>query len=185
MTAARVVAWDRATFAARRDEVLEVYGEAMQVPPVGARARQGVLASHLDRDDLTVMAALGPDDALVGIAYGYRGRRGQWWHDHVHAALVAALGRAAAEEWLRGAFEVCELHVRPPAQGEGLGRTLLDRLLAAQPARTAVLTTPDAETRARAFYRAGGWQDLVRGLVFPGDPREFAVLGLRLRREEP
>jgi ribosomal protein S18 acetylase RimI-like enzyme len=75
---------------------------------------------------------------------------------------------------------VCELHVRQAAQGQGLGRALLDRLLAGPPAPTAVLTTPDKETRARGFYRAHGWTDLVRGLTFPGDPRIFAVLGKRL-----
>jgi ribosomal protein S18 acetylase RimI-like enzyme len=179
---ARVVRWDRDRFAARRDEVLEVYAEAMAVPPVAARARRGVIAGHLDRKGLTVVAAVDDDDALVGIAYGYLGGRGQWWHDHVRAALVESLGDAAARDWLVGAFEVCELHVRPPAQGAGLGRRLLGALLEEQPSGTAVLTTPDAETRARSFYRAAGWVDLARRLVFPGDPREFAVLGLRLHR---
>jgi ribosomal protein S18 acetylase RimI-like enzyme len=177
---ARVVSWDRDTFAARRDEVLEVYAEAMEVSPVAARARRSVLSGHLDRSGLTVVAAVDADDALVGVAYGYVGRRGQWWHDHVRAALTDALGPDAAASWLDGAFEVCELHVRPTAQRLGLGRTLLDTLLALQPARTAVLTTPDAETRARGFYRTAGWVDLARRLAFPGDPREFAVLGLRL-----
>ncbi|HVM26768.1 MAG TPA: GNAT family N-acetyltransferase [Mycobacteriales bacterium] len=179
-TGVRVVRWDRELFCARRDEVLEVYAEAMDVPPVAARARRGVLAGHLDRTGLSVVAAVDDDDRLVGVAYGYVGRRGQWWHDHVRAALADTLGPAAAASWLDGAFEVCELHVRPEAQAEGLGRRLLDTLLADVPARTAVLTTPDAQTRARGFYRAAGWQDLARRLVFPGDPREFAVLGLRL-----
>jgi ribosomal protein S18 acetylase RimI-like enzyme len=177
---ARIVAWDRDTFAARRDDVLDVYAVAMEVSPVAARARRGVLAGHLDRRGLTVVAAVDEGDALVGLAYGYLGGRGQWWHDHVRAALDASLGRDAAAAWLDGAFEVCELHVRPEAQGTGLGRRLLDALLAGQTAATAVLTTPDAETRAREFYRRQGWVDLARRLVFPGDPREFAVLGLRL-----
>ncbi len=69
--------------------------------------------------------------------------------------------------------------MRPAEQGTGLGRALLDALLAGTPAPTAVLTTPDSETRARGFYRAGGWVDLVTRLRFPGDPRAFAVLGLR------
>ena len=43
-----------------------------------------------------------------------------------------------------------------------------------------MLTTPEGETRARRFYRAGGWVDLARDLRFPGDPRLFAVLGLDL-----
>ncbi len=180
--AGRVVRWDRATFEHRRDEVLEVYAEAMQVSPVAARARRQVLSGHLDRPGLTTVAAVDEQDRLVGIAYGYVGGRGQWWHDHVHAALAAALGRAQADAWLTGAFEVCELHVRPEAQRTGLGRELLDTLLHDQPSDTAVLTTPDADTRARGFYRAAGWTDLVRHLVFPGDPREFAVLGLRLHR---
>ena len=113
---------------------------------------------------------------MVGVAYGYRGAAGQWWHDQVAAALTA--DQAAA--WLADAFEVCELHVRPALHGTGLGRSLLTGLLAGTSARTAVLTTPDSETRARRFYRSGGWVELRCGLRFPGDPRVFAVLGLRL-----
>jgi GNAT superfamily N-acetyltransferase len=75
---------------------------------------------------------------------------------------------------------VCEFHVRPSAQGTGLGRALLARLLARTDARTAVLTTPDLDTRARRFYATAGWVDLVRDLRFPGDPRSFAVLALPL-----
>jgi ribosomal protein S18 acetylase RimI-like enzyme len=70
--------------------------------------------------------------------------------------------------------------VRPAWQRQGLGRALLERLLADKPGRTAVLTTPDRETRARAFYRDAGWVDLARDLRFPGDPRSFAVLGKQL-----
>ena len=179
-TDVRVVRWDRRAFSDRRDDVLDVYAEAMGVDAVAARARRSVVAGHLDRNGLTVLAAVDDVDRLVGVAYGYLGGRGQWWHDHVHAALVQTSGREAADAWLTGSFEVCELHVRPGHQGLGLGRALLDGLLEAQTAPTAVLTTPDAETRARGFYRAAGWTDLVRALVFPGDPRRFAVLGLRL-----
>jgi ribosomal protein S18 acetylase RimI-like enzyme len=152
---------------------------------VAARARRGVVASHVDRRSLQVVAAVDAAGGLLGIAYGYVGARGQWWHDHVRAALTEALGERAARGWIDGAFEVCELHVRPAAQGSGLGRALLDSLLADAPSTTAVLTTPDTETRARGFYRAAGWTDLVRDLVFPGDPRPFAVLGLRLPERSP
>jgi ribosomal protein S18 acetylase RimI-like enzyme len=185
MSGVRVVPWDRATFSARRDEVLDVYAEAMQVPPVAARARRPVIAGHVDRKGLRAVAAVDQRDSLVGIAYGYVGGRGQWWHDHVRSALVVTLGDEPARRWLDGAFEVCELHVRPAAQRSGLGRRLLDTLLEDQPSSTAVLTTPDAETRARGFYRSAGWVDLVRNLVFPGDPRPFAVLGLRLPPPKP
>ena len=175
MSGSRLVELDRTELAARRDEVLEVYSEAMDVPAESARSRRSILASHLEREGLRAVAAQ-DGDRMVGVAYGYLGRTGQWWHDQVAAALEPS----AVARWLMGAFEVCELHVRPSHQGTGLGRGLLLALLAATPARTAVLTTPDAETRARAFYRSGGWVDLARELRFPGDPRAFAVLGLDL-----
>jgi len=170
-----LVDWDRDELAAHADAVLDVYADAMKVSRGAARSRRSVLAAHLERDGLKAVAAL-DGDRLVGIAYGYQGAPGQWWHDHVRAAM----GPRLALEWLRDAFEVCELHVRPPLQQQGIGRDLLVRLLGQTGALTAVLTTPDAETRARTFYRDGGWVDLVRDLRFPGDPRSFAVLGLDL-----
>ena len=168
--------WPASTMRARRDDVLDVYAEAMDVPSASAHARRGIVSTHLQQDGLRAVAAQDERGQLVGIAYGYLGSPGQWWHDQVRAAV----SDAQAAEWLDASFEVCELHVRPAHQGTGLGRALLAELLAGVPARTAVLTTPDADTRARRFYRAGGWVDLVRRLRFPGDPREFAVLGLRL-----
>ena len=173
---ATLVDLDRAAFAARADEVLDVYAEAMEVPRAAARGRRSIIATHLERDGLAAVGALEDDGTLVGIAYGYRGAAGQWWHDQVRAAL----DEQTARQWLDGSFEVCEFHVRPRHQGTGLGRALLARLLAGTDARTAVLTTPDLDTRARRFYATAGWVDLVRDLRFPGDPRSFAVLGLPL-----
>ncbi len=181
----RVVPWDRAQLQAGAEQVLDVYAEAMGVPRALAGSRRAILTSHLDRDGLRAVAAADRDGRLLGIAYGHLGGHGQWWHDRVQVALVDELGAREAASWLRDAFEVCELHVRPEAQGTGLGRALLDALLAATAAPTALLSTPDRETRARGFYRAAGWVDLVRRLRFPGDPREFAVLGLRLRDPGP
>ena len=170
-----LVDWDQDQLAARADDVLDVYADAMQVSWGAARSRRAVLAAHLDREGLRAVAAL-DGDRLIGIAYGYQGAPGQWWHDHVRAAM----GPRLAQEWLRDAFEVCELHVRPAYQQQGIGRDVLVRLLSQTRALTAVLTTPDQSTRARTFYRDGGWVDLVRDLRFPGDPRSFAVLGLEL-----
>ena len=174
----RIAELTPAELAARVDEVLDVYAEAMEVGRTAARSRRSIITAHLDRDGVRAVAAL-DGERMVGVAYGYSGAPGQWWHDQVRLALTAEQAR----EWLDGAFEVCELHVLPDRQGTGLGRTLLEALLTGQQCRTAVLTTPDAETRARAFYRAGGWADLRRELRFPGDPRVFAVLALRLVSE--
>ena len=164
---------------ARTDEVLDVYREAMEVSAGAAAARRPILSAHLVRSGVRAVTAL-DGCRMVVVAYGCPGQPGDWWHDQVRSSLTPE----QAEEWLADAFEVCELHVRPALHGAGLGRELLSALLAAllagPPARTAVLTTPDLDTRARRFYRLGGWEDLRRGLVFPGDPRVFAVLGKRL-----
>lgn len=164
--------WSPSELGARVDDVLAVYAAAMQVSLPLARTRRGILHGHLDRPGLRA-SAVEDRGALVGIAYGYRGSPGQWWHDQVSNALPEHL----AERWLHSSFEVCELHVLPEYQGRGVGRALLDDLLDGPGTATAVLTTPDHETRARGFYRAGGWVDLLTGLRFPGDPRLFAVLG--------
>jgi len=175
----QLVELDRGAFAALRNEVLDVYAEAMAVRRESARARGSIIAAHLDTAGLRAVGAF--DGAqLVAIGYGYLGVPGQWWHDQVRGALP----EDTAAQWLDGAFEVCELHVRPTYQGTGLGRALLAQLLDGTGAATAVLTTPDSDTRARRFYRAGGWVDLAQGLRFPGDPRVFAVLGHRLDLRE-
>ncbi len=112
-----VVELTREQLRARTDEVLDVYGEAMEVSLTAARSRRSIIAAHLERDGVRALAAVdGP--RMVGIAYGYAGAPGQWWHDQVRLALTAEQAR----EWLDGAFEVCELHVRPALQGTGLGR---------------------------------------------------------------
>jgi GNAT superfamily N-acetyltransferase len=178
MTAPVLVEWSRDELEANIDAVLDVYAEAMGASRGEARGRRSVLAGHLGRKGLHAVAAV-QDQRLVGIAYGYLGGPGQWWHDHVKAA-IQAVDPALARTWLQRAFEVCELHVRPELHGAGVGRELLLQLLSLTDASTAVLTTPDVETRARRFYRSGGWVDLVQDLRFPGDPRTFAVLGLRL-----
>ena len=82
----RLVEFDRTEFARRRDEVLDVYAEAMQVQPESARARRPILASHLELAGLTAVGAC-DGDRLVGIGYGYLGAPGQWWHDQVRSAL--------------------------------------------------------------------------------------------------
>ena len=80
-----------------------------------------------------------PDgEQLVGFGYGYLVEPGQWWHDQVRAAL----DRRTAKKWLPGAFEVCELHVHPDHQSQGLGRQLLHALVADLPHPAALLSTP-------------------------------------------
>ena len=52
--------------------------------------------------------------------------------------------------------------------------------VAGLPHPAALLSTPDADTKAFRLYHADGFVDLARGYHFPGDARPFAILGARL-----
>jgi ribosomal protein S18 acetylase RimI-like enzyme len=160
-------------------EALTVYGEAMGYDASVVAGRYGYAVQHTERPGFRAVGAFaaGPDgEQLVGFGYGYLVAPGQWWHDQVRAAL----DRRTAKRWLPGAFEVCELHVHPDAQSHGLGRRLLHALVEGVPAPVALLSTPDADTKAFRLYHADGFVDLARGHHFPGDARPFAILGARL-----
>jgi ribosomal protein S18 acetylase RimI-like enzyme len=169
----------------RMPEAMSVYAEAMGYPPEAGQHRAGFALAHTRRPAFRAVAALGDGDGvgapdeLLGFGYGYAAAPGQWWHDQVRAALTPQL----ADEWLRGAFELSELHVRPRYQGRGAGRALL-RALAEGLAQPAVLlSTPEGDTRAWRLYRSMGFVDLLRHHLFPGDARPFAVLGVRMPLE--
>ncbi len=96
------------------------------------------------------------------------------------------MGRFAgvpAPVWLTDCFEVVEMHVRPAAQGHGLGAAQLRLLLTMAVGRTTLLSTPEADeatSRAWRLYRRFGFVDVVRHFNFPGDLRPFAILGRAL-----
>jgi ribosomal protein S18 acetylase RimI-like enzyme len=179
--AARLVALTPDQFRSRLNEALSIYVNAMGYPAATAQQRAPMWIEHVGRAGWRCVAALDRADELVGIGYGYRGARGQWWHDQVHRGLVTVLPPDEVRQWLSDYFELTELHVRPHAQGRGLGEQLLRSLLSdPPPAARVLLSTPDVPSRARRLYRRVGFVDLLRGYRFAGDPREFAVLGRTL-----
>jgi GNAT superfamily N-acetyltransferase len=175
----RLVRWTPDDLVRRLDDVVAVYGEAMGYRTDLLEARRGYIATHVRRPGFRAVASLTTEGHLAGFGYGYLGGAGQWWHDQVYRALDAP----ARQRWLTDCFEVVELHVRPVAQGHGVGESQLRALLAMTTARTTLLSTPEAvedTSRAWRLYRRAGFVDVVRRLLFPGDPRPFAVLGREL-----
>ncbi|HVU61976.1 MAG TPA: GNAT family N-acetyltransferase [Mycobacteriales bacterium] len=161
-----------------------VYGAAMKRSPEVVVQRREIIAGHTSYPGFLAAGAFDtPDDApdatageLVGFGYGYLGAGGQWWHDTV----AHALGRDGTRRWLRGGFELAELHVLPAYQGAGLGRRLLTDVLSRTTAKRAVLSTPDTESPARLLYRSAGFEDLVCGFYFPGSSECYAIMGADL-----
>ena len=101
----------------------------------------------------------------VGFAYGYTGRRGQWWTDQVAARAPADV----VERWLDGHFEFVELAVDPAVQRHGHGAALHDALLTGIPNARALLTTYRDARPAPRLYRRLGWELLVEGIFEDSD----------------
>jgi GNAT superfamily N-acetyltransferase len=180
----RLVRWTPDDLVRRLDDVVAVYGEAMGYRAELLEARRGYIATHVRRPGFRAVATLSSEGHLAGFGYGYLGASGQWWHDQVFRALDPA--RRAT--WLDHCFEVVELHVRPPAQGHGVGQRQLRALLTMAEGSTTLLSTPEAdEQRSRAWrlYRRFGFVDILRDFRFPGDERPFAVLGRELPLPAP
>ena len=182
---ARVVTvdrWDAGTLGAHLDDLVAVYREAFlevfEDDPERAEAeRRPTIERHLRTGGVRGVAAV-ERECLLGFGYGYHGAPGQWWHDVVRSALDPA----EADRWLGDCFEVVELHVRPRAQGRGLGRRLLHELLATATERTSALSAlDDPELPARRLYAAEGFRPLLTGFRFPGGTKPFAVLVRDLR----
>lgn len=173
----RFVRLSQDEFRARLSEALSVYVAAMNYPAGTAEQRAPMWLAHALRAGWRCVAALDSDDALVGVAYGYQGRPGQWWHEQVRRGLVATEGEPAARRWLDDYFELTEIHVRPDRQGRGLGEELLRRLVDGLPYRHVLLSTPEGPTKAWKLYRRLGFSDVLRHYRFAGDPRPFAILG--------
>jgi ribosomal protein S18 acetylase RimI-like enzyme len=124
--------------------------------------------------------ATGSAPLLAGFAYGFHGGGGQWWHDLVSRTTASVLGTRAANDWFGDSLEIAEVHVLPSYQGRGTGLAMMLRLTAGRPERAAVLSTMDANTRARRLYRGLGFTDLLTRFTFPGTELPYAIMGAPL-----
>lgn len=164
----------------RLPEALDLYVAAMRYPKGTAEQRAPMWLAHMLRAGWRCVAAMDGEERLVGIAYGYRGAPGQWWHEQVRRGITQHEGREAARAWLEDYYELTEVHVRPDSQGHGIGEELLRRLLSGVATASVLLSTPEGPSRAWNLYRRLGFRDVLRHYRFTGDPRPFGVLGRTL-----
>jgi ribosomal protein S18 acetylase RimI-like enzyme len=180
----------------RLGDALAVYVDAMRYPRGTEQQRASMWIEHTHRDGWKAVAAVEAATAeapgrhdevdfasapMLGVAYGYCGAPDQWWQQQV----VQGMQRGGADnsditDLMGSYFELTELHIHPSAQGRGLGEALLRRLLAGRREANVLLSTPEINgesNRAWRLYRRLGFNDVIRGYRFSGDPRPFAILG--------
>lgn len=179
----------------RLSEALGVYVDAMRYPPGTENQRAAMWLEHTRRRGWQAVAAVEVDTPagtepssdqlsnapLLGVAYGYCGAPDQWWQQQVVAGLQRS-GYPDPEiaKLMASYFELTELHISPRAQGRGLGEALVRRLLSERAEANVLLSTPETNgeaNRAWRLYRRLGFNDVIRGYHFTGDPRAFAILG--------
>lgn len=158
---------------------IAVYGDAFAEPPYsdldrGREVRARIRDTHRHRKGFRFLIAES-EGAVLGMAYGYRGEDGQWWHD----AVARWLGPRKSAEWLSDAYEVVEVAVAPSAQGRGIGAALVTALLEGRPERTAVLSTR-TDSRAHELYHRLGFEYLAE-MTFTAGGWPFYIMGRRLR----
>jgi ribosomal protein S18 acetylase RimI-like enzyme len=182
----------------RLSEALGVYVDAMRYPPGTENQRAAMWLEHTRRRGWQAVAVVEveapagsapssdelSDAPLLGVAYGYCGAPDQWWQQQVVAGLERS-GFPATEitKLIASYFELTELHIRPRAQGRGLGEALARRLLSERSEANVLLSTPETNgeaNRAWRLYRRLGFLDVIRDYHFTGDPRAFAILGRQL-----
>ncbi len=184
-------------FLANLDACTRVYAAAMNPPEYQLPGRHSIMERHAGYAAFRAVAVIqatgaGPagdepawispagNGPLIAFAYGFHGEGGQWWHDLVSQAVTSVRGRETAADWLTDSFEIAEVHVLPGHQGQGTGQAMMLRLAAGRSERTAVLSTMDADTRARRLYRRLGFTDLIAGFAFAGTEDPYAIMGAPL-----
>jgi len=179
---------DANQFLVKLEACVAVYAEAMNPPPEQLAGRYTIMERHAGYGTFRAVAAVPgggltagrPVPQLAGFAYGFHGAGGQWWHDLVSHAAAIMLGASAADDWFGDSLEIAEVHVLPRYQGRGTGLAMLLRLTDGRPERAAVLSTMDADTRARRLYHGLGFTDLLTGFAFPGTDLPYAIMGAPL-----
>ncbi len=108
-------------------------------------------------DEVTRLSwAVAPEASgeLVGFAYGVALKPDtQWW-----SGTTEPLPDELTAEWNGRTFAIIDLAVRADHRKRGIGRALLDALLASRQERRATLTVQPVATDTKEFYAYLGWQ---------------------------
>lgn len=131
----------------------------------------GTFPKHIGWPGFRMFAAA-IDGNMLGFVYGYLSLPGQWWHDQVRSALIAA----GHDAYLDNAMELAEIAVLPQFQGRGIGNRLMEGFLdrVAQPV---LLAVEASDATAHRLYAGHGFFDLLSDFRYPGWDDRIIIMG--------
>ncbi|MFF5245825.1 GNAT family N-acetyltransferase [Streptosporangium sp. NPDC000095] len=136
------------------DEYVRLYLENYAEPPYLSGplySRERFLertAQQVKSDGFTLVSARSGAQ-LVGFSFGFTFPAGRWWGGEAKRPLPEVVAAPT--------FAVIELDVHRDYRRRGIGRLLLEMLLAHQDARYATLLS-DPDAAAHAMYQRWGWK---------------------------
>jgi ribosomal protein S18 acetylase RimI-like enzyme len=146
-------------------EAVGVYVAAFGQPPYGEDAAAGAAfaerVGRYARDRAGFRFILARDDGGVpaGTCLAVVAHPGDWWREQA----AAGLNPATTRRWLgESCLEVVHVAVAPARQRQGLGRLMLDVLVAGRPAPTGVLSCHPEAAAAQGLYLSQGWTVLTK-----------------------
>ncbi|KAA6213660.1 GNAT family N-acetyltransferase [Streptomyces albofaciens JCM 4342] len=162
--------------AVRVDDALAVQALAFGLTDDEIGVRRHIVLRHLTSPGARALGATTPGGRLVGFVYGMPNSRTHWWSTVVEPYLRAR----GLDHWLDDSFVITELHVLPAFQNRRIGRQLITRITDEAVEPRSILSAIDTDSPARGLYRALGYQDLARRVLFPSAPLPYAVMGAPL-----
>lgn len=153
------------------EPICDIYDAVFSVAPFvwtdAESAHHRSMLNRLIADPSFGIAVAMSGNTLVGFAYGYALTKPDWWagfRDPVPDYLI--------REWPGRTFALIDLAVQPEWRRRGIGRRLVDCLLASRTEERATLAAqPQAEVSHRFYAALGGWINVGRqntpGFVSP------------------
>ncbi len=144
------------------DQVCQLYASVFGAPPLNRSpeklSAQRSSLRRLIADPTFGMATAWDGIMLIGFAYGYAlGSDTHWWDE-----FLAPVAEEITREWDGRTFAIIDMAIAHSHQGHGVGRRLLETLLASRPEERASLSVVPDNDNAQGFYRHIGWQYIGR-----------------------
>jgi GNAT superfamily N-acetyltransferase len=166
------------------DPICEVYDEVFSEPPSHwheeeSELHRGRLLRLLDDPTFGITVARVGDE-MAGFAYGFTipADTTRW------TRLVVPVAEEVAREWPGRTFMLFDFAVRASYRGQGVGRTLHDRLLGRRSEERATLAVEPDTILSKQIYEHWGWHRVGEMMGAPGESSPSFEIYLRDRLDD-